>query len=86
MQGGGGGVAKIKINKKKQRDYHFREADRIKGELDGLSSRFAENGIVKTVLRARIEQEKQKVFQIENGLDGDTPIPLDDKAIERLTS
>ena len=25
-------------------------------------------------------------FKVEDGLDGDTPIPLDDKAIERLTS
>ena len=38
--------------------YHKMEAIRIEKELDNLSDNFAENGIVKTVLRARILQEK----------------------------
>jgi len=35
--------------------YHQQEAIRIKGVLDSLGSEFEEDGIVKTVLRNRIE-------------------------------
>ncbi len=42
----------------KQRAYHAKEANRIKGELNDLGTEFAPDGIVRTVLRARVEQEQ----------------------------
>ncbi len=44
------------------REYHKQEADHIQKELDNLGPEFAEDGIVKTVLRDRIVQEKQQVM------------------------
>ena len=41
------------------RNHHQQEADRIQEELDKLGTEFAEDGIIKTVLRERITQEKQ---------------------------
>jgi len=43
------------------RNYHQQEAERVQKELDSLSSEFAEDGIVKTVLRDRIAWEKERV-------------------------
>jgi hypothetical protein len=43
------------------------EVQRIQEELDNLDSEFAEDGIVKTVLRRRILQEKRKVLLEEEG-------------------
>lgn len=45
---------------KKKRDYHKAEGIRIQCVLDDLSSEFSEDGIVKTVLRSRIKEEKEK--------------------------
>ena len=38
-------------------DYHRKEATRIQGELTNLGAGFAEDGIVKWVLRGRIKDE-----------------------------
>ena len=43
-----------------KRDYHRWEAKRIQNELNNLGSEFAKDGIVRTVLRNRIEQEKRR--------------------------
>ena len=42
------------------KNYHHQEAERIQKELNNLSSTFAEDGIVRTILRQRIEDEKEK--------------------------
>ena len=39
--------------------YHEKEVIRLQTELDCLDSSFAEDGIVKTVLRNRISNEKE---------------------------
>jgi hypothetical protein len=39
--------------------YHQTEADRIQRELDELGPEFAEDGIVRMVLRNRIAQERR---------------------------
>jgi len=44
----------------KQRAEAAQEAHRIQGELDALDDSFAEDGIVRTVLRERVEQEKRR--------------------------
>lgn len=36
----------------------MKESERIQAELDGLVGDFAEDGIVRTILRERIEEEK----------------------------
>lgn len=41
--------------------HHRAEAERIQRELDVLGPEFAEDGIVRWVLRERIEQEKLRV-------------------------
>lgn len=43
-------------------NYHLREAIRIKRELDGLGPEFAEDGIIKTILRERIAMEGMGKF------------------------
>jgi hypothetical protein len=45
---------------KESAQYHKEEAIRIKILLDGLGLQFSEDGIVKTVLRHRIEQEEKR--------------------------
>lgn len=45
---------------RKKAAYHAAEAKRIQGELDSLGDQFADDGIVKWVLRRRIEQEKKR--------------------------
>lgn len=40
------------------RTYHGAESGRIQAELDNLQGDFAEDGIVRTVLRDRISQER----------------------------
>lgn len=53
------------VSRGKRRDvaeckaYHADAAVRIAGELDGLGTEFAEDGIVRMVLRERVEQEKE---------------------------
>jgi hypothetical protein len=42
------------------RDVQVSEVARLKRELDSLSSDYAEDGIVRTVLRSRIKQEKTR--------------------------
>lgn len=44
----------------RQRNEHAVEAVRIQGELDALDDSFADDGVVKTVLRARIAQELRR--------------------------
>lgn len=39
--------------------YHLSESKRIQGELDRLGPEFTEDGIVKTILRDRVTQEKE---------------------------
>lgn len=46
--------------------YHSSEVDRIKNELNNLQPGFSESGIIRTVLRARIEDEKKKMLLGEN--------------------
>jgi len=43
-----------------EKAYHAKEAIRINGVLNNLSSEFAADGIVKTILRSRVEQEKSR--------------------------
>jgi hypothetical protein len=45
---------------KRPTENHAKEAQRIQKELDSLGDEFLDDGIVKTVLRLRIEQEKQR--------------------------
>lgn len=49
-----------------QKIYHAQEAVRIKNELDNLGPEFAPDGIVRTVLQNRIEQEKSKAEKATN--------------------
>jgi len=44
----------------KHRAYHAAEAIRIAAELAGLAPGFAEDGIIRTVLRARVKQETRR--------------------------
>ena len=46
-------------------NYHQQEAIRIQKELDDLGPGFAEDSIIRTVLRNRIKQEKQKAIEKE---------------------
>ena len=48
------------VGSARARDYHAGEARRILSELDGLGDGFAEDGVVKTVLRDRISHEKER--------------------------
>lgn len=48
------------------KNYHQQEAKRIQKELDNLGPEFAEDGIVRTVLRSRIEQEKREANNLED--------------------
>ena len=48
-----------------QKAYHLGEAKRIQGEMNNLGDEFAPNGIVRTVLHDRVEQEKQRAEEIE---------------------
>jgi hypothetical protein len=45
---------------RKRREEHAAEAERLSRELDGLGSEFAEDGVVRWVLRERIEQENRR--------------------------
>ena len=45
---------------KKRRAHHAAEAIRIAGELDNLGPGYAEDGIIRTVLRARVKQETRR--------------------------
>lgn len=47
-------------------EQHRQEAARIQSELDGLGPGFAEDGVVRTVLRARVEQEKARAEEEES--------------------
>jgi len=49
-----------KLSISEMQSYHQKEADRIQKELDNLGPEFAEDGIVKIVLRDRIVQEKER--------------------------
>jgi len=42
--------------------YHRSEAIRIQDELDSLPPSFAQNGIVKTILRDRVADEKKRAL------------------------
>jgi len=42
------------------RAYHAAEAGRIAGELASLGPGYAEDGVVRTVLRRRVEQERRR--------------------------
>jgi len=44
-------------------NYHAQEAIRIQAELDDLGAEFAEDGLVRIVLRRRIAQEQRKAAQ-----------------------
>jgi len=46
--------------------YHAAEAARIAGELDNLGPGYADDGIVRTILRRRVEQERRRA---EDGCD-----------------
>ena len=48
------------MNLEKQKLYHLREAKRIQNEMNNLGEEFAPNGIVRTILKVRVEQEKQR--------------------------
>lgn len=52
------------MHRETSREYHAAEAVRIAGELDNLGPGYAEDGVVRTVLRQRVEQEKH---QAEHG-------------------
>jgi hypothetical protein len=41
-------------------DEEVKESERIQAVLDGLGPEFAKNGVVRTVLRNRIKQEKRR--------------------------
>lgn len=56
---------------------------RGKEEIDPLSCELSKEDRVK---RFYLRDTEPKPLKVEDGLDGDTPIPLDDKAIERLTN
>lgn len=43
-------------------NYHANEASRIESELSRLSPKFAKDGIVRFVLRERIDQEKRRAY------------------------
>lgn len=49
--------------------YHYNEAGRIERELENLGSEFHENGIVRTVLKIRIQQEIMRGDKAQNGKD-----------------
>ena len=42
------------------KQWHHQEAVRIKDVLSNVGSEFADDGIVKTVLRQRVEQEQSR--------------------------
>ena len=48
----------ILVTRRGSKEYHAAEAARIAGELAGLGPDYDGDGIVKTVLRERIEQEE----------------------------
>jgi hypothetical protein len=50
----------------KTREYHLSEAKRIGMELHSLGCEFAEDGIVRTVLRARIAAEEELAEVVQN--------------------
>ena len=39
---------------------HYKEADRIQNEIDNLGPEFAQDGIVRTILNRRVNQEKTR--------------------------
>lgn len=45
--------------------YHRAEAKRITGELESLGPEFADDGIVKTILRKRIAQEEELAVEVQ---------------------
>ena len=48
------------MHRETSKEYHADAAVRIAEELDNLGPGFAEDGVVRTVLRQRVEQERHR--------------------------
>lgn len=53
-------VRNDKLGISEMQNYHQKEVEHIQNELNNLGPEFAEDGIVKTVLRDRIVQEEER--------------------------
>ena len=60
-----------------QSAYHEAEAERIQGELEALGDGYADDGVVRTLLRARVQQERRRASGQERcrGEEGSHPRP-----------